>query len=264
MRLAWLTDLHLNFTTPAQRQALYDSIRQASPDALLVGGDWAEAPSLIPTLNEWQANLPLPTYFVLGNHDFYHGSLHLVQTALAQYLPTQSRLTYLSTSAPISLTPQTALIGHDSWADGRCGDFFRSTVQLNDYLLINELKRLHPYKLHEKLNQLGDEAAAYLAAQLTQALATHQNILLLTHVPPFREACWHQGQISDDTWLPHFANQAVGQRLATIMADHPKHQLTILCGHTHSDGTAQILPNLIVHTGEATYGAPAIQQILSV
>jgi 3',5'-cyclic AMP phosphodiesterase CpdA len=264
MRLAWLTDLHLNFTTPPQRQALYQSIRDASPDALLVGGDWAEAPSLVPMLNEWQANLALPTYFVLGNHDFYYGSFHLVQTALTQFLPNHPQLHYLSSSAPISLTPQSALIGHDSWADGRCGNFFHSHVQLNDYLLIQDLKRLHPYNLYQKLNQLGDQAADYLASQLTLALTTHQNILLLTHVPPFREACWHEGQISDDNWLPHFANQAVGQRLATIMAEHPKQQLTILCGHTHSAGTAQILPNLIVHTGAAIYGEPAIQQIVTI
>ena len=80
---------------------------------------------------------------------------------------------------------------------------------------------------------------------------------MLTHVPPFREACWHRGQISDDDWLPHFACRAVGEVLVEAMAAHPECEMTVLCGHTHSPGEAQVLPNLRVLTGGAEYGRPA-------
>ena len=46
------------------------------------------------------------------------------------------------------------------------------------------------------------------------------------------------------------------------MSHSPQCQLTVLCGHTHGSGTVEILPNLQVHTGAATYGEPAIQQPL--
>jgi hypothetical protein len=40
--------------------------------------------------------------------------------------------------------------------------------------------------------------------------------------------------------------------------------MTVLCGHTHSSGECQILPNLLVKTGEAMYGTPKIQEILEI
>lgn len=83
-----------------------------------------------------------------------------------------------------------------------------------------------------------------------------------THVPPFKEACWHDGEISDDKWLPHFACKAVGNVLEKLMIEHPDRQMTVLCGHTHSSGRAEILPNLFVKTGGAEYGSPAIQEII--
>ena len=81
-------------------------------------------------------------------------------------------------------------------------------------------------------------------------------------MPPFREACIYEGKISNDDWLPHFSCKAVGDVLRDIMSQHPQRNLTVLCGHTHGSGTADILPNLRVHTGAAVYGEPAIQKPL--
>jgi len=64
------------------------------------------------------------------------------------------------------------------------------------------------------------------------------------HVPPFRNACWHEGKISDDEYLPHFACKAVGDVLVDVMKKYPEGKLTVLCGHTYSKGVANILPNL--------------------
>ena len=89
-------------------------------------------------------------------------------------------------------------------------------------------------------------------------------VIVLTHVPPFREACWHRGRVSDDEWLPHFACRAVGEALVEAMAAHPECEMTVLCGHTHSAGEAQVLPNLRVLTGGAEYGRPEVQRVLTV
>jgi hypothetical protein len=40
--------------------------------------------------------------------------------------------------------------------------------------------------------------------------------------------------------------------------------MTVLCGHTHGGGQAQILPNLRVLTGGARYGRLELQQVLEV
>src|SRR3977135_541574 len=72
-------------------------------------------------------------------------------------------------------------------------------------------------------------------AYVSEAVARRRTVVILTHVPPFREACWHEGQISNDDYLPHFACRAVGERLTAIMQERPDQCLTVLCGHTHTD-----------------------------
>jgi hypothetical protein len=154
------------------------------------------------------------------------------------------------------------LVGHDSWADGRLGDFFHSDVMLNDYAIIAELTGLTWTERFAKLNALGDEAAEFLGDRVSEALSQRRDVVVLTHVPPFRESCWHEGQISNDDFLPHFACRGVGDRLAAIMRDHPESMMKVLCGHTHSSGSARIQSNLEVLTGDAKYGEPRLQQVL--
>jgi 3',5'-cyclic AMP phosphodiesterase CpdA len=264
MRAGWVTDPHLNFLRPLERAGFYARLRDQHLDVLLLGGDIGEADSVGYFLSELESELRIPVYFVLGNHDFYRGSIREVRAAIAEQAASSSRLHWLPTSGVVPLPAETALVGHDSWADGRVGDFFNSQVLLNDYVLIDELRNPSKQKRYERLNALGDEAAAFLDNRVREALPRFQHILVLTHVPPFREACWHEGRISDSEYLPHFACRAVGERLAAIMLDHPGHSMTVLCGHTHSGGVAHILDNLTVLTGGAEYGRPALQQILEV
>jgi hypothetical protein len=159
----------------------------------------------------------------------------------------------------VELTAETGLIGHDGWADGRFGDYASSDVLLNDYFLIEELAGLDADARLERLQGLGAEAADHFRRVLPEALARFCRVIAVTHVPPFREACWHQGQISGDAWLPHLACQVVGEALVEVMRAHTDRELLVLCGHTHSSGEAQVLPNLKVLTGEAVYGRPEIQ-----
>lgn len=39
---------------------------------------------------------------------------------------------------------------------------------------------------------------------------------------------------------------------------------TVLCGHTQGRAYVEMLPNLRLKTGEATYGQPAVEEVLSV
>jgi hypothetical protein len=89
-------------------------------------------------------------------------------------------------------------------------------------------------------------------------------VLVPTHVPPFRESCWHEGRVSNDAWLPFFTCKAVGDVLSEAMRRCPDREMTVLCGHTHGAGEAEILPNLWVSTGRAVYGSPKVQRVLEV
>ena len=261
-RLTWLTDLHLNFVKLEHRRSLYATIRQADPDALLLSGDIAEAPTLLEHLHELQRAVAKPVYFVLGNHDFYRSSMANVRAQMKQ-IETRN-LVWLTGSGVQPLTDFTALIGDDGWADGRLGMHVYSSIFLNDYQLINEFIGLGQHDRFRMLNALGDAAAERLKAKLRDACAQRKRVIMLTHVPPFREACWHQGGISDDDWLPHFSCKAMGDAIVEVMDRHPENDLRVFCGHTHGAGVTQPRPNIVVKTGGAIYGAPAIQETFEV
>lgn len=263
LRVGWLTDIHLSFLSFQERLAFYSRIQAEKLDALLIGGDIGESDCVTQILAEFSNAIEAPIYFVLGNHDFYGGSIADVRKTVARRGASLERLYWLPAAGIVPLTANTALIGHDSWADGRLGDFYRSEVMLNDYFQIRELRGLLKPQLLAKLKALGDEAALFLEDHARQALAQWRNVLVLTHVPPFRESCWHEGSISGDDYLPHFACMAVGGRLAELMRKNPQNNMTVLCGHTHSSGFAHILTNLSVLTGGAEYGRPELQGVFN-
>jgi len=263
-RIAWLTDIHLDFLSLAKIKAFCRSIVEHNPEVVLIGGDIADANTIKVYLWILEDELCSPIYFVLGNHDYYNGSIAGVRTAIKEFCDRSDWLHWLPAAGVVELSEETGLIGIDSWADGRLGNYQDSMVLLNDYSLIKELTGLDKDARRVRLNELGDVSAAELKAVLPKALDRFQRVILLTHVPPFKEACWHEGDISHDHWLPHFSCKAVGELLMECMHSYPDNEMTVLCGHTHSRGNAQILPNLTVKTGGTEYGSPAVQEILKI
>lgn len=261
-RVAWLTDIHLNFVEPSEFETLVQEVNEVSPHSVLIGGDVAEAHSLIPWLTQLAEAIDFPTYLVLGNHDFYHGGIEAVRQAVSDWCSANENRHFLTNSKqPIRLTDRAALVGHDGWADAREGDYNRSLVMMNDYLLIDELAQFSKQDRLAELHRLGDEAASHVREQLMLALPHYEQVFVLTHVPPFRAACWYQGTISDDEWAPHFVCQAMGRAILDVASIYPNKEITVLCGHTHSEGECQPSSNVRVITGAAEYGSPSITQI---
>jgi predicted phosphohydrolase len=242
---------------------LYEAVRAAGSDAVLLGGDIGEAATLTEFLEELSSAVKQPVYFVLGNHDFYGGAIAAVREAVCALRPA---LTWLPAAGVVPLSDRTALVGNDGWADARLGDFFNSPIVLNDYVQIRELAACGLQKdcLVRELNRLGDEAANAIEPLLREACSRFESIILLTHVPPFREACWYEGHLSNGDWLPHFTCKAMGDAILRVMAEQATRRLIVLCGHTHGAGIAQIDRNILVKTGGATYGSPQVQEVMDV
>lgn len=274
-RLAWITDPHLNFVKPERFEIFLKEINESRADLLLIGGDIGEADSFEGYLRTLADACGVPIYFVLGNHDYYRGSIANVRLAARRLTHESNLLHWLPETVIMRLSESTSLIGHGGWGDGQIGDFLASDVVLNDYLLIEELRAtrrgesrlleniLTPALL-ERLKSLGQDAAESLGRHLHDALGQSDRIIVLTHVPPFLEACWHEGRLSDENWAPHFTCHAVGDLLRETMRQHPEKSMTVLCGHTHGAGRVQILDNLEVMTGGATYGEPEVQRVWEV
>jgi predicted phosphohydrolase len=277
MRVAWATDIHLDFLADEQVRAFAAALGEGQPDAVVLSGDLSHAELLEHHLRLLIGVLRCPVYFVLGNHDYYGSSIVDVRAAIAQLCARRDRLRWLPACGVVPLSEHTAMIGCDGWADARLGDLAGTQVVLNDFFHIAELAATLEPKvraapallrssdrgpLHHALQALGAAEAERCDALLTAALASHAQVLVVTHVPPFAEACWHEGRLSTADWLPYFTCAALGEVLRAQARRHPERTLTVLCGHTHGAGEAQIEPNLKVLTGAAVYRRPQRQCVL--
>lgn len=274
-RLAWATDTHLNLLRLQEAPELWARYiqRESNTDALLLTGDVSEGLSLHNNLAQVEEGFGLdrPTYFVLGNHDYYGASFESsrrIAQAHAGYL--EGRV--------VPLTEGIGLVGQEGWYDAFYGKPYTPKFGMNDWNDIAELANLpgNPFYNH-RTKRIDREArttiieacrarsaaqAAALEPILIDALGHFPQVILATHVPPFEGATWHEGQLSGEEWIPWFCSKLMGDMLLRVMRQHPDRRLLVLCGHTHSSGVCRPLPNLTVLTGEAHYRVPDLAGIL--
>ena len=116
--MPWATDIHLDHATESARRWFCQAISEQA-DALVVMGDIAESHShsLSTTFMVMDALVDKLIDFVLGDHDYYRGSVMGTQSAVAEIVRGSQKLTYLTQAGVVELSPRTALIGHNGWAD---------------------------------------------------------------------------------------------------------------------------------------------------
>lgn len=261
MRLAWLTDPHFDHVSFERFEQLTEQIRNERVDGLLLTGDISQAEDVLFQLERLYAAIGIPIYFVLGNHDFYGGTIATVRQAATAATRRHPDLHYLSTSESITLSDRIGLVGDDGWGDATVGDYERSPVRLADFKHIDDFRLIDQQGWRALLAQLGRQSRERLLPKLRIAAERCSHVYVLTHVPPFREACWYEGQTTDDLWAPFFVCGAVGEALREAAALYPMTRFTVLCGHTHHGGTATIAENLTIVTGGTEYGSPAISDV---
>jgi len=246
-------------------------VKEESFDGVVISGDIAESHNLRGLLEAFaKAIAPRQCYFVLGNHDYYKSSFERVRETVKNL--EQPNLVWLDDAEPVLLDDKTALVGHQGWFDGRSGSPEKSRIIMSDFELIKELNEsyhneqtfLHygREELLKKLRELGKQAAEEAKPKLYEALKLRKEVIFVTHFPPFKGACWHEGKLSDNQWLPWFTCVTMGEMLAEAAHHHPNNRILVLCGHTHSSGVYDHLPNLRILTGKAVYGAPDICGVL--
>jgi len=262
MKLAWISDPHLECLAHSSAQAFVRYLAAHALDAFVITGDLSNAVNLGYHLSLF-ASLEVPVYFVLGNHDFYQGSFASVDEVARKACRKHSNLVHLGHGEIIRLTNRTSLIGHRGWSDGRAGVGARSNTRLNDHLLIENLKDREPEVLFAILNALGDQSADYMRTKAEEALPGCRQLLIATHVPPFAQAALYQEKPSGPEFAPHFVNVAMGDVLLDLAQRHQDKNLTILSGHTHHAARFSPLANLNVKVAESRYGHPAITEVLT-
>lgn len=267
MKLAWVTDIHLNFLESAEREGFYQDIVATNSNAVLVSGDIAEAPTVSDILEEMAQHIAKPIYFVLGNHDYYQSSVKNVRRAITKLSQARPLIHWLPETGLVQLNKYTLLLGEDCWADGRYGNYSDSRVMLNDSRMIQELREgniIGKYLFLNVMQKLADSDAARLKKNLQLAVRQQspKKIIVLVHVPPFRESCMHEGEVSNDDYLPLFASKITGDVLLGAAKANPKIEFLVLCGHTHSSSNYKPLDNLTVKAGSVEYGKPTVQEVI--
>ena len=270
MKLLWITDPHFDYLVRGGSAAFARYLKRDQPfDAVVLTGDIAESYSLHENLYEFAYALGRPVYFVLGNHDYYGGSIARVRQ-IAGRLGQLDGLTWLDRSEPVLLDETTALVGVGGWADVECGDPMDPDFVMRDWIAIKDFRELTSadelkagvrQPLINKTRNLAKPAVRIARKSLEAALKLRENVFFATHYPPFREACWHEGGISGSPWDSWFTCITMGEMLADVAKAHPEARITVLCGHTHSRGFYQHSANLAVFTGIAKYRAPSVSAI---
>lgn len=274
-RIAWCSDTHINFATPDAIRRFADQVRLADAHMLVVCGDISGGHNLRDALACLWLDLGIPIRFCLGNHDYY-GLTFAQGRSLVKLAVDESpvihddvrALSWLSEGVIEQVSEDTVLMGHDGWYDARAG-LLRNKVILNDFYEIGDLNPFSAYArvpelLLQKIREIADESAAYFDRVLPDALKQARKVVLATHVPPFPQAAWHEGKQSEPDYLPFFCSVCAGNVLVKHMEANPDKELLVLCGHTHSEGEAQILPNLKVLTARARYSHPMLQGVIEV
>lgn len=263
VRLAWITDCHLDRAAPAGTDGLCAALRESGADAVIVTGDISHAGRLVADLQRLADAAPTPLHFVLGNHDHYGASVGSVRDAVTELGTADSRIRWLPPAGVVELAPDHLLVGVDGWADGRHGDPLRTPLVLNDDRLIAELaaQESRAGKLAVK-RILADADASRLETLLGRAAErSPERILVATHVPPFVAALQPGSREAHPHWHPLLVCGATGAVLRRFAETHPDIVTTVLCGHSHRGHEAVILPNLTVRVGEARYGNPRVETI---
>lgn len=277
-KYAWCSDIHLDhLINELQIEEFANQLINDNPAGIFVTGDISNAKQLVYHLSVLERNTQRPTYFVLGNHDYYGGSIDDVRKSMRELSNISPFLKYMPTLPYLGLSPTTALVGHDGWYDALNGDWQKSRFIMSDWGYIHDFV---PHSGGPRFLDVGNVAAKGAIVSLSRKLAHagvmhvmegiksavryHKNVIVLTHFPPFAESHIHEGKVGDDYAQPWFTSKLMGDMMLDAARAYPNVNFTVLSGHTHGKYDGEFGKNLRVHVAGAEYGQPRLASMIEV
>jgi predicted phosphohydrolase len=258
--LIWLSDLHLNEVKVEKRQQFYERLSDADGEIVVITGDISDASRLCKHLLELAAACGNRLiYFVLGNHDFYGSSFSRVHAEVECLCKNNKTLRHLGQGEIIPLGDNQALVGHGGWADCRAGHGCNSRAKNPDFWGIDDFRGMRRDACFQKMRKLGQDSGRYFRKILPYALTCYRHVYVATHFPPFNQGAWWNGNLCSYDYQPHYTNMSLGYALWGISVAFPKSQITVLAGHTHSEVSLSLRPNLNIEIAGAVPGRPWYQ-----
>lgn len=275
-KLAWISDVHLNFLARDDlcRLKFYKTLTDY--DAVVISGDIAEGGDVHLYLNEMGRYTKKPIYYVCGNHDYYGKSFVAVERKLKNLESKYPNLYYLAMTEAQKLSDGVYITGVDGWYDSNNGDYKNSQLQMTDFRLIKDYepavtKRIYTMQIYwEGLRKIilrkAKKDRRMLSLKLTRLISLGEvgEIVIVLHVPPFVQNSLYGGKIASDDFLPFYTSKIMGSLLTKFAKKYNNIQFTVLCGHSHHGAYFSPLENLRVYTAGAKYSNPAIAGIVHI
>lgn len=284
----WMTDVHFDFlgsNLQEQREnieyVLSEVFGNVSDIAgIFITGDISNGHYIIDHLkivSNYLGNTQL--YFVCGNHDFYTSSTEVIRKnidSLVKSRKSKKNMHYLTQCEPVRLSDTVYITGDDGWYDALYSNYKESSFLMNDWFSIGDFSisgasRNNKYLINKDVivsvaRGLASDSADRLSIKVTTLLQTNKSvseIIILTHVPPFEEASWHDGARADRNSLPWYSSKIMGMMLRDLATTYPHVKFNVFAGHTHSRYSNQISKNLFINVGPSKYSQPNISGIIS-
>jgi len=259
-----MTDLHLDQADSRATKKLLHQLESTEYEIALITGDIASARHL-PDCLEMVAGAcgGRPLYVVLGNHDYYGSCISATTDMMRRISSNIPNLHHLSSLGPVDLGDHGILVGCDGWADGQWRGKKSENIHSPDHYSLSDFKNMSYWGRIRMMRSLGQEAATSLSKRLRPSLRRHRKIIIASHVPPFRTAALFNGKPCDANHQPHFVHSKLGAMLIKIAGHCPSKEFTILGGHTHSECTDLVLPNIRCSIGGHQKNHPRIQQVIA-
>ncbi len=256
MRFWHLSDLHLNHL---ENDGLNEFVRRLSvvelTDLVLCTGDITVASSLRSHINLLASALKGRLLYVLGNHDLWGGSFATPENTLKHHSSTGGKDVFMDLVENVDEGDVT-VVGDSGWYDGRLGLQGVPQFIMNDWYNVSEY-RSHLDDVRSFSAKVADAKVSTLELKLNSVIRQGcKKIIVLTHVPPYQEACRYNGKPSDLEALPWFSSQILGDVVDQAAAENPDTMIEVLCGHTHDGFVYRRSRNVRVTVAPAAYGAP--------
>lgn len=257
----WITDPHIPHVSDKERIEFFERFEKHKGD-FFITGDYASAMSICRILKDIDKSAQGRVFTVLGNHDFYGSSIKDVRRLIGELglgAKKDSGVFCFEPGlldSPILLNEETKtyVVGTGGVGDGLAGHGQPGKLGLNDEFAIEELRLArNDRRLERALMGYGHEHAGYLASLLAKVPEDAKEVIVLTHVPPWPEATWHDGKPSDDDGLTRFCWLQGGVVIDAAAKSRPNLKIQVYCGHTHTGGQ-MIKDNIVCYTGGNRYG----------
>lgn len=258
------SDTHFNFTFPWTRYDFINKIKEENPAGLILSGDISCGLTIHDMLVFLAKKLEyIPIYYVLGNHDYYSTSIGSITNSLQNLHVKYPNLLWLTKQDIIPLNDKVALIGDDGWYDVRLGNPIYLHYNL-DWIMISEFRKLSSFE--EKIQygrRLAEESTERLKIKLERALREYQTVYIITHMPPYEEACRGKGTDTEEFWLSYNVNFTMGKMIENVMNNRDTQNVVVIAGHSHVPAIVQVAHNIecLVQSGKY-YGSPIAHNCL--